>query len=158
MLLVSYIQQYFNTSITVLTNQVWKLLLQKYQHFLPPPPPPPPPESYNVCSYCSVCVFRVVFFVLYCSVPYTFCSCKILLYFCSCKLYLCCKSKDYILFIRKIIVSFLFLIWGIHTLQACLFSGFLRFQVHNLFSMTDIMCYFYIDIYFIYMYFKSEYN
>ena len=26
MLLVSYIQQYFNTSITVLTNQVWKLL------------------------------------------------------------------------------------------------------------------------------------
>ena len=25
MLLVSYIQQYFNTSITVLTNQVWKL-------------------------------------------------------------------------------------------------------------------------------------
>ena len=27
MLLVSYIQQYFNTSITVLTNQVWKLLI-----------------------------------------------------------------------------------------------------------------------------------
>ena len=39
-----------------------------------------------------------------------------------------------------------------------LFSGILRFQVHNLFSVTDIMCYFYIDIYFIYMYFKSEYN
>ena len=27
MSLVSYIQQYFNTSITVLTNQVWKLLI-----------------------------------------------------------------------------------------------------------------------------------
>ena len=27
MLLVSYIQQHFNTSITVLTNQVWKLLI-----------------------------------------------------------------------------------------------------------------------------------
>ena len=27
MLLVSYIQQYFDTSITVLTNQVWKLLI-----------------------------------------------------------------------------------------------------------------------------------
>ena len=27
MLLVSYIQQYLNTSITVLTNQVWKLLI-----------------------------------------------------------------------------------------------------------------------------------
>ena len=27
MLLVSYIKQYFNTSITVLTNQVWKLLI-----------------------------------------------------------------------------------------------------------------------------------
>ena len=27
MLLVSYIQQYFNTSITVLTNRVWKLLI-----------------------------------------------------------------------------------------------------------------------------------
>ena len=27
MLLVSYIQQYFKTSITVLTNQVWKLLI-----------------------------------------------------------------------------------------------------------------------------------
>ena len=105
----------------------------------------PPPLGIVQCSCCSVCVFRVVSFVqcfvLYCSVPYTFCSCKILLYFCSstCKLYLCCKSKD-ILFIRKINFSFPnFLIWGIHTLQACVFSGFLHFQVHNLFSMTDIM-------------------
>ena len=31
MLLVSYIQQYFNTSITVLTNQVWKLLIALYK-------------------------------------------------------------------------------------------------------------------------------
>ena len=27
MLLISYIQQYFNTFITVLKNQVWKLLI-----------------------------------------------------------------------------------------------------------------------------------
>ena len=31
MLLVSYIQQYFNTSITVLTNQVWKLLIALFK-------------------------------------------------------------------------------------------------------------------------------
>ena len=31
MLLVSYIQQYFNTSITVLTNRVWKLLLALFK-------------------------------------------------------------------------------------------------------------------------------
>ena len=31
MLLVSYIQQYFNTSITVLTNQVWKLLIELFK-------------------------------------------------------------------------------------------------------------------------------
>ena len=31
MLLVSYIQQYLNTSITVLTNQVWKLLIALFK-------------------------------------------------------------------------------------------------------------------------------
>ena len=31
MLLVSYIQQYFNTSTTVLTNQVWKLLIALFK-------------------------------------------------------------------------------------------------------------------------------
>ena len=31
MLLVSYIQQYFNTSIIVLTNQVWKLLIALFK-------------------------------------------------------------------------------------------------------------------------------
>ena len=31
MLLVSYIQQYFNTSITVLTNQDWKLLIALFK-------------------------------------------------------------------------------------------------------------------------------
>ena len=31
MLLVSYIQQYFNTFITVLTNQVWKLLIALFK-------------------------------------------------------------------------------------------------------------------------------
>ena len=31
MLLVSYNQQYFNTSITVLTNQVWKLLIALFK-------------------------------------------------------------------------------------------------------------------------------
>ena len=31
MLLVSYMQQYFNTSITVLTNQVWKLLITLFK-------------------------------------------------------------------------------------------------------------------------------
>ena len=31
MLLVSYIQQYFDTSITVLTNQVWKLLIALFK-------------------------------------------------------------------------------------------------------------------------------
>ena len=31
MLLVSYIQQYFNTSITVLTNQFWKLLIALFK-------------------------------------------------------------------------------------------------------------------------------
>ena len=31
MLLISYIQQYFNTSITVLTNQVWKLLIALFK-------------------------------------------------------------------------------------------------------------------------------
>ena len=31
MLLVSYFQQYFNTSITVLTNQVWKLLIALFK-------------------------------------------------------------------------------------------------------------------------------
>ena len=31
MLLVSYIQQYFNTSITVLTNRVWKLLIALFK-------------------------------------------------------------------------------------------------------------------------------
>ena len=31
MLLVSYIQQYINTSITVLTNQVWKLLIALFE-------------------------------------------------------------------------------------------------------------------------------
>ena len=31
MLLVSYIQQYFNTPITVLTNQVWKLLIALFK-------------------------------------------------------------------------------------------------------------------------------
>ena len=31
MLLVSYIQQYFNISITVLTNQVWKLLIALFK-------------------------------------------------------------------------------------------------------------------------------
>ena len=31
MSLVSYIQQYFNTSITVLTNQVWKLLIALFK-------------------------------------------------------------------------------------------------------------------------------
>ena len=31
MLLVYYIQQYFNTSITVLTNQVWKLLIALFK-------------------------------------------------------------------------------------------------------------------------------
>ena len=31
MLLVSYIQQYFNTSITVLSNQVWKLLIALFK-------------------------------------------------------------------------------------------------------------------------------
>ena len=31
LLLVSYIQQYFNTSITVLTNQVWKLLIALFK-------------------------------------------------------------------------------------------------------------------------------
>ena len=31
MLLVSYIQQYFNTSITILTNQVWKLLIALFK-------------------------------------------------------------------------------------------------------------------------------
>ena len=30
-MLVSYIQQYFNTSITVLTNQVWKLLIALFK-------------------------------------------------------------------------------------------------------------------------------
>ena len=29
--MVSYIQQYFNTSITVLTNQVWKLLIALFK-------------------------------------------------------------------------------------------------------------------------------
>ena len=31
MWLVSYIQQYFNTFITVLTNQVWKLLIALFK-------------------------------------------------------------------------------------------------------------------------------
>ena len=31
MLLISYIQQYFNTSITVLTNHVWKLLIALFK-------------------------------------------------------------------------------------------------------------------------------
>ena len=31
MLLVFYIQQYFNTSITVLTNQDWKLLIALFK-------------------------------------------------------------------------------------------------------------------------------
>ena len=31
MLLVSYIQQYFNTSITVLKNQIWKLLIALFK-------------------------------------------------------------------------------------------------------------------------------
>ena len=31
MLLVSYIQQYFNTSITVLTNQVWKFVIALFK-------------------------------------------------------------------------------------------------------------------------------
>ena len=31
MSLVSYIQQYFDTSITVLTNQVWKLLIALFK-------------------------------------------------------------------------------------------------------------------------------
>ena len=43
-------------------------------------------------SCCSVWVFCFVSFVqcfvLYCSVPYTFCSWKVLLYFCSSKLYI----------------------------------------------------------------------
>ena len=54
-----------------------------------PPPHPPPPESYNVVAVPSVCIALsfVQCFVLYCSIPYTFCSCKILLYFCSRKLY-----------------------------------------------------------------------
>ena len=29
--MVSYIQQYFNTSITILTNQVWKLLIALFK-------------------------------------------------------------------------------------------------------------------------------
>ena len=73
------------------------------------PPPPPPRIVHRRC--CSVCVFRVVSlvqcFVLYCSIPYTFCSCKILLYICSCKLYIypCCKSKDYFSFYSQDFVS-----------------------------------------------------
>ena len=31
MLLISYIQQYFNTSITVLTNEVWKVLIALFK-------------------------------------------------------------------------------------------------------------------------------
>ena len=43
MLLVSYIQQYVNTSITVLTNQVWKLLIVLFKV--------PSTGAFTVCTF-----------------------------------------------------------------------------------------------------------
>ena len=57
----------FGKSCFIMINHVLFLRPHKYRLFLPPPPP-----GIVQCSYCSVCVFRVVSFVqfyfLYCIV------------------------------------------------------------------------------------------
>ena len=55
MLLVSYTQQYFDTSITVLTNQVWKLLIALFKV------PNTGALTVAVFFYCQPCVIQRIF-------------------------------------------------------------------------------------------------
>ena len=71
LLLVSYIQQYFNISITVLTNQVWKLLIALFKV--------PNTGAFTVCDYFSITLpwnnlWKILLCIcVYMYLPFCFC-------------------------------------------------------------------------------------